>query len=159
MIVASTYGPIDFRGLMGLPCWQDNGPEVNCGPEGRCGSGSTGEIPPGTLHRPHSSGPGSAGGLRGRKRDVWEGGHRVPGIISWPAMIKGPARQVWQPVVTMGELKQQRSAFATRCSGALPPCIAIGEGAQIDRVPPLCPSPVPFELCSLTPLCLLNFAR
>jgi arylsulfatase A-like enzyme len=79
----------------------DNGPEVNCAPEGRCGSGTTGQIPPGTLHRPDSRGPGSAGPLRGRKRDVWEGGHRVPGIISWPAVAKGPAREVWHPVVTM----------------------------------------------------------
>jgi hypothetical protein len=77
----------------------DNGPEVNCGPEGRCGGTDT--IPPGTLHRPASRGPGSAGPLRGRKRDVWEGGHRVPGIISWPAVAKGPARESWHPVVTM----------------------------------------------------------
>jgi len=77
----------------------DNGPEVNCQPEGRCGG--VHEIPAGTLHRPASKGPGSAGPLRGRKRDVWEGGHRVPGIISWPAMVDGPARVSWDPVVTM----------------------------------------------------------
>ena len=70
----------------------DNGPEVNCKPEGRCGSGTTGVIPAGTLHRPACAGAGSAGPLRGRKRDVWEGGHRVPGIISWPAVVTGPAR-------------------------------------------------------------------
>ena len=39
----------------------DNGPEINCPPEGRCGSNSTGVIPPGTLHRPACAGPGSAG--------------------------------------------------------------------------------------------------
>ena len=33
------------------------------------------------------AGAGSAGPLRGRKRDVWEGGHRVPGIVSWPAVV------------------------------------------------------------------------
>jgi|EP01047_Picozoa_sp_COSAG01_P048365 arylsulfatase A-like enzyme len=32
---------------------------------------------------------------------VCRGGHRVPGIISWPAVAKGPARQSWDPVVTM----------------------------------------------------------
>ena len=81
----------------------DNGPEVNCGPEGRCGSGFTGVIPAGTLHRPDCDGPGSAGPLRGRKRDVWEGGHRVPGIISWPAVVGAavPARISWDTVVTM----------------------------------------------------------
>ncbi len=31
---------------------------------------------------------GSTGGLRGRKRDVYEGGIRVPGIIRWPGKIK-----------------------------------------------------------------------
>ncbi len=30
---------------------------------------------------------GSTGGLRGRKRDVYEGGIRVPGIIRWPGHI------------------------------------------------------------------------
>ena len=79
----------------------DNGPEVNCKPEGRCGSGTTGAIPAGTLHRPACAGAGSAGPLRGRKRDVWEGGHRVPGIISWPAVVAGPARISWDTVTTM----------------------------------------------------------
>ena len=79
----------------------DNGPEVNCPPEGRCGSGSTGRIPPGTLHRPACGGAGSAGPLRGRKRDVWEGGHRVPAIVSWPAVVRGPPREVWDFVGTV----------------------------------------------------------
>ena len=78
----------------------DNGPEINCPPEGRCGSGSSGVIPAGTLHRPACGGAGSAGPLRGRKRDVWEGGHRVPGIISWPAVVAGPPRTSWSPVVS-----------------------------------------------------------
>lgn len=34
--------------------------------------------------------PGSAGPLRGRKRDLFEGGIRVPGILVWPARIKQP---------------------------------------------------------------------
>jgi arylsulfatase len=32
--------------------------------------------------------PGSAGGLRGRKRSLWEGGVRVPGLLEWPARIE-----------------------------------------------------------------------
>jgi len=32
--------------------------------------------------------PGSAGKFRGRKRDLYEGGVRVPGLIEWPAKIK-----------------------------------------------------------------------
>lgn len=67
----------------------DNGPEVNCGPEGFCSD----------TH--YQKAPGDAGPLRGRKRDIWEGGHRVPTIVSWPAVQQGPARESWQTVVTM----------------------------------------------------------
>jgi arylsulfatase A-like enzyme len=35
-------------------------------------------------------GPGSTGGLRGKKGSVWEGGVRVPGIVEWPARIQKP---------------------------------------------------------------------
>jgi arylsulfatase A-like enzyme len=38
-----------------------------------------------------AQGPGSTGGLRGRKGSLWEGGIRVPNIIEWPARIKKPA--------------------------------------------------------------------
>jgi hypothetical protein len=79
----------------------DNGPEVNCPPVGRCGSGANGRIPPGTENRPDCGGAGSAGPLRGRKRDVWEGGHRVPGIISWPAVVGETNRVSWDPLTTM----------------------------------------------------------
>jgi arylsulfatase A-like enzyme len=34
--------------------------------------------------------PGSAGGLRGRKASLWEGGVRVPTIIEWPAVVNTP---------------------------------------------------------------------
>lgn len=33
------------------------------------------------------TGPGSAGPWRGKKGQTWEGGHRVPGIFSWPGRI------------------------------------------------------------------------
>jgi len=39
-----------------------------------------------------ATGPGSTGGLSGRKATLWEGGIRVPAIIEWPARIKSPAR-------------------------------------------------------------------
>ena len=65
--------------------------QVNCHPEGLC---------EGAPHRPQVA-PGSAGVLRGRKRDIWEGGHRVPGIIAFPRLV-GPAALVsWTTVTTM----------------------------------------------------------
>ena len=33
-------------------------------------------------------GHASAGGLRGGKRDLYEGGHRVPFVVRWPAVVK-----------------------------------------------------------------------
>lgn len=36
---------------------------------------------------PERQSPGLTAGLRGRKRDLYEGGIRVPGIIEWPARI------------------------------------------------------------------------
>eukprot|EP00797_Seminavis_robusta_P000581 Sro1036_g234000.1 acetylgalactosamine-6-sulfatase (232) ;mRNA; r:4720-5415 len=72
----------------------DNGPEQNCPPDGICKKASI------SPQRP-VEGPGSAGPLRGRKRDIYEGGHRVAGIVSFPPLIQGRGgMQVWETVVT-----------------------------------------------------------
>jgi arylsulfatase A-like enzyme len=34
--------------------------------------------------------PGTTAGLRGRKRDLFEGGVRVPGLLEWPARFRQP---------------------------------------------------------------------
>jgi arylsulfatase A len=52
----------------------DNGPEVI-------------EIRPGAYDRLKEFGHASMGKLRGAKRDLWEGGHRVPYIARWPGQI------------------------------------------------------------------------
>lgn len=54
-----------------------------------------------TDNGPEVNNPGSAGVLRGRKRDVYEGGHRVPSIISWPSRYAGPAFESWQLTSTV----------------------------------------------------------
>jgi arylsulfatase A-like enzyme len=54
----------------------DNGPEI------------TGEVDPGAYDRIQRYQHHSIDGLRGAKRDLWEGGHRVPFVARWPAKIK-----------------------------------------------------------------------
>jgi len=54
----------------------DNGPEVS------------GEVNPGVYDRVKQYGHYSMGDLRGAKRDVWEGGHRVPFLVRWPGRVK-----------------------------------------------------------------------
>ncbi|GMV96720.1 MAG: arylsulfatase [Phycisphaerae bacterium] len=54
----------------------DNGPEV------------TGEVRPGVYDRARQFVHYSMDGLRGAKRDLWEGGHRVPFVARWPGRIK-----------------------------------------------------------------------
>ena len=53
----------------------DNGPEVRT-PDDE-----------GAYERARRSGHFSMGRLRGVKRDVWEGGHRVPFVASWPGVV------------------------------------------------------------------------
>ncbi len=45
-----------------------------------------------------SPGRGSTGGLRGRKRSVYEGGIRVPGIVRWPGKVQ-PGKTSDIPVI------------------------------------------------------------
>lgn len=57
----------------------DNGPEVS------------GEVNPGVYDRVQKFNHRSSGDLRGAKRDVWEGGHRVPLMARWPGRISAGA--------------------------------------------------------------------
>jgi len=56
----------------------DNGPEIV-------------EIDPGAYDRIRRYGHRSMDGLRGVKRDIWEGGHRVPFLARWPGRIPSGA--------------------------------------------------------------------
>ncbi len=61
----------------------DNGPEV------------VGEVGIGAYERLRRFGHASMGLLRGVKRDLWEGGHRMPFLVRWPGKV--------QPNSTSGE--------------------------------------------------------
>lgn len=58
-----------------------------------------------TYNRFRETGHWSSGPYRGAKRDVWEGGHRVPFIVSWPGKV--------QPGSVSAETVSQVDLFAT----------------------------------------------
>ncbi|MEZ7956745.1 MAG: sulfatase-like hydrolase/transferase [Rubritalea sp.] len=84
---------------------------------------------------------GSAGPYRGRKRDLYEGGVRVPGLLVWPAKIKH-GRQTDTPCVTSDYLPTVLDAIGmkhpapshTLDGESLMPLI---EGKKMNRAKPL----------------------
>ena len=93
------------------------------GPEGRAGAA-----------------PGSAGPLRGRKRDLLEGGIRVPGLIEWPARIR-TARTTTVPCGTIDYLPTIRAAAGITSRNPLPldgiDLLPLLDGAMTQRPAPL----------------------
>ncbi len=97
------------------------------GPEGRAGSA-----------------PGSAGLLRGRKRDLFEGGVRVPGLLVWPARIKKP-RVVDMPCSTLDYYPTVLEALGFKVSAQVEPIDGVSlmpliEGRMTER-----PRPIGFQ--------------
>ena len=60
-------------------------------------------------------GHASAGGLRGMKSDLWEGGHRMPFIVRWPGRVK--AGTVSAQIISFTDLM---ATFADVCQAKLP---------------------------------------
>ena len=81
----------------------DNGPECV-------------EIDPGAYDRVKQYGHRSMDGLRGVKRDAWEGGHRVPFLARWPGQI--PAGAVSDEIICHVDLM---ATCAAMLGATLPP--------------------------------------
>ncbi|MAB90934.1 MAG: N-acetylgalactosamine 6-sulfate sulfatase [Planctomycetes bacterium] len=87
--------------------------------------------------------PGSSGGLRGRKRDLYEGGIRVPGLMEWPGQLK-QARVIAAPCSTLDYLPTVLSATGVPLPKGAPPLDGVDlmpllSGAMTTR-----PRPIPF---------------
>ena len=94
----------------------DNGPERE----------SSDEI--GVWERIRQHGHYSMGGLRGIKRDVWEGGHRVPFIARWPAVA--PAGAVCSELIGLGD-------FMATCAEFLASPLGPGEAEDSVSIMPI----------------------
>jgi N-acetylgalactosamine-6-sulfatase len=69
----------------------DNGPEVTGGSDTRLQPGDPDAAIAGLESLGRYFSVGDTGGLRGRKRDIFEGGIRVPLIIRWPGHVRAGA--------------------------------------------------------------------
>ncbi|MCX8036116.1 MAG: sulfatase-like hydrolase/transferase [Candidatus Sumerlaeia bacterium] len=92
----------------------------------------------------HKTGPGSAGPFRGRKRDLFEGGVRVPGLLEWPAKIKTP-RATAIPACTSDYFPTILEILGFKLKGQPQPLDGISilpliEGTMSER-----PHPIAFE--------------
>jgi len=86
--------------------------------------------------------PGSAGHLRGRKRSLYEGGVRVPGLLVWPAKVKKP-RTVETPCSTLDYFPTIMDILGVKAKGRPEPVDGISllpliEGRTTGRPVPIC---------------------
>ena len=87
---------------------------------------------------------GSAGPFRGRKRSLYEGGVRVPGLLEWPAKITAP-RSVAVPCSTSDYFPTALDVLGFRMKGQPEPIDGVSllpliEGRMAER-----PRPIGFE--------------
>jgi len=87
---------------------------------------------------------GSAGPFRGRKRDLWEGGVRVPGLLAWPEKVTRP-RVVKMPCSTLDYFPTVMDVLGYQPKGKVEPIDGVSllpliEGKMTER-----PAPIGFE--------------
>ena len=87
--------------------------------------------------------PGSTGGLRGRKRSLYEGGIRVPGIVCWPSNITPGSRSL-VPASTSDCLPTIAAIVGSEAA-AERPLDGIDIGGVLDGTLKHRPTPIGFE--------------
>jgi arylsulfatase A-like enzyme len=97
--------------------------------------------PEGSTQAGNRRGMGSAGPLRGRKRSLYEGGVRVPGLLEWPAMIRKP-RVLKTPCSTSDYFPTVMEALGLRMQGQPEPIDGVSmmpliEGKMTARAVPI----------------------
>ena len=87
-----------------------------------CSSDNGTSAPTSKMANLKAKGHYSSGDLRGSKADIWDGGHRVPFIVSWPDVIKKPGRT--SALVCLTDLV---ATVADIVGESLPPTAAEGQ--------------------------------
>ena len=87
--------------------------------------------------------PGSTGGLRGRKRSLYEGGIRVPGLLEWPARVRKP-RVVTCPASTLDYLPTVLDALGIETGKPKSPLDGISLLPWVDGSVAARSRPIPF---------------
>jgi len=108
-------------------------------------------------------GYGSTGGLSGRKRSIFEGGHRVPGLLEWPRLITAN-RVITQPTSTLDWTPTFLDVLATALPSVPQPAAVYRDGVSLLSLvlaPATWTRPQPLPVCASlldaqspkTPLC------
>jgi len=92
----------------------------------------------------HAKGPGSTGGLRGRKRALFEGGVRVPALLEWPARVTKP-RTTNVPCSTCDYFPTVLAALGFHMKGQPEPIDGVDLMPLIDGAMTERPRPIAFE--------------
>ncbi len=101
--------------------------------------------------QPRGRNQGSAGGLRGRKRSLYEGGIRVPALLEWPAKIAAP-RQVDVPCVTSDYFPTVLAALGQPLPADVRPYDGMNLMPLIERRMVERPSPIAFDFAGAAAL-------
>ena len=87
---------------------------------------------------------GSTRGLRGRKRSLFEGGVRVPGILEWPARLAG-GRSTALPCSTSDYFPTVLAALGIEAKGRPQPAAGVNLMPLIEGKMSARPSPIAFQ--------------